>query len=197
MKRLITFGCSNTYGQALVNREQNVWGARVSQALDRKHINMGKPGASNKYIAYNIIDFDYRSDDLVFILWTFPERYTKLESKDKVYNFLPNYTNGQDDEPNEAYYAFIFSYFDCDFNNRAFMNYSLYFLKSKGIKFVNLFIKEEFHKYLDFQESIVKQDFKYFYHRYPKATDNLHLGEEGHLQFSKAIVGCLKENSYI
>ena len=191
MSRLITFGCSNTYGQGLVDREKNVWGACVSRALNRQHVNMGVPGSSNKYIAYNITKFEFLKEDLVLILWTFPERYTKIISEEDKYNFLPNFNDGQNDELNEVYYSYIFSYPDSDFDNRCYMNFSLYHLQNSGIKFYNLFIRSEFIKFIDNKENIIPHDFKTFYHKYPKGTDDLHLGDEGHIEFSKAIVDYL------
>lgn len=75
MKRLVTFGCSLTYGQHLDNREEQCWPAQLSKMLNIEMLNVSKPGASNKEIMYNILNFDFQEDDICIILWTNPHRW--------------------------------------------------------------------------------------------------------------------------
>jgi len=86
MSRLITFGCSYTYGEGLpdVKRIPIIdqpsspsklgWASLLSQNLGLELVNMGYPGSSNTEILYNILTFDFKEDDTVIIMWTHPVR---------------------------------------------------------------------------------------------------------------------------
>ena len=86
MSRLITFGCSYTYGEGLpdVKRIPIIdqpsspsklgWAHLLSQHLGLELVNMGFPGSSNTEILYNILTFDFKEDDTVVVMWTHPVR---------------------------------------------------------------------------------------------------------------------------
>ena len=86
MPRLITFGCSYTYGQGLpdiklmpftgypISSSKLGWAALLSQKLKLELINVSYPGASNIEILYNILTFNFNPDDIVVIMWTHPVR---------------------------------------------------------------------------------------------------------------------------
>lgn len=86
MKRLITFGCSLTYGQFLENREEECWPKKLANKLGVELINVSEPGASNKQIHYNILNFDFDNDDVCVILWTNPHRWIlyKQDGPEKI-----------------------------------------------------------------------------------------------------------------
>jgi len=81
MKRLIAFGCSNTLGEALPDCVANTdparnrpsvqaWPAQLSQRMRRECVNLGHGGASNKFIADRVLNFDFAAADCAVILWT-------------------------------------------------------------------------------------------------------------------------------
>lgn len=89
MNRLITFGCSLTYGAGLPdcmhlpsikntllffsnvdNPSKYSWPALLGQHLELEVVNLGQPGASNVEILYNILEFDYRPTDTVIVMWS-------------------------------------------------------------------------------------------------------------------------------
>ena len=76
--RLITFGCSLTYGQYLDDPITQGWPSQLSKKLQiKKVINISEPGASNKKILYNILNYNsWQDDDICVILWTNPYRWT-------------------------------------------------------------------------------------------------------------------------
>ena len=84
-RRLVTFGCSITYGHGLSdcitnNQEPGdvpsefSWPAVLSQSLDLELVNQGECGASNHKILCNILQYNFKPDDIVVIMWTFPDR---------------------------------------------------------------------------------------------------------------------------
>lgn len=83
MSRLITFGCSYTYGTGLpdcknwmFNKLHNFkpskmgWASLLADKLDLELVNESFPGSSNTEIMYNILKYDYHKDDTVVIMWT-------------------------------------------------------------------------------------------------------------------------------
>ena len=83
MARLITFGCSYTYGQSLpdcVNMpitdlisftpSQLGWPKLVADKLGVELINMAHPGSSNFEILYTLLEFKFEKDDIVVIMWS-------------------------------------------------------------------------------------------------------------------------------
>jgi hypothetical protein len=87
MSRLVTFGCSFTYGQGLPGCKigdnttkfastpsEYAWPVNLSKLLDIEVINKGIPGASNLEILFHILSFDFKHDDIVVIMWSFPDR---------------------------------------------------------------------------------------------------------------------------
>ena len=85
MSRLITFGCSMTYGHGLSdcfekdNKPGNApskfaWPEHLGRYLEKDVVNKSKPGASNLEILYHILNFEFEQDDTVVILWSFPSR---------------------------------------------------------------------------------------------------------------------------
>lgn len=145
MARLIAFGCSNTYGEGLVdcwdaikkrpgnNPSQYAWPSVLGELLGVDTvINLAVPGASNKRIWYDAISFEYEENDIVFLHWTFLDRDCFFGSapeigpwkikKDKISNF---------------YYSYMHTTLDrqFDFFNRT--DHMNRYLTSKNIKHYN------------------------------------------------------------
>lgn len=85
MNRLITFGCSHTYGVGLEDCQDTViggikipaskpsnkgWPRMVADALGLELVNMAWPAASNIEILYNILTFDFCESDTIVIMWS-------------------------------------------------------------------------------------------------------------------------------
>lgn len=86
-KRLIAFGCSFTYGQGLpdsivgnnydqfsLTPSNLAWPKILGEMTDREVINLGKPGASNLEILYHILNFNFKPNDQVIIMWSLTDR---------------------------------------------------------------------------------------------------------------------------
>lgn len=85
MSRLVTFGCSYTYGKGLEDCQdwpllhksmhsykpsQLGWPNQLSDKLGVGLVNKSYPGSSNLEILYEILQFDFKQDDIVVIMWS-------------------------------------------------------------------------------------------------------------------------------
>jgi hypothetical protein len=81
MSRLITFGCSYTYGHGLEdchiepkspgpNPSKYAWPNLLGQMLGLDVVNYSNPGASNIHILWKLLNFDFTDDDLCVIMWS-------------------------------------------------------------------------------------------------------------------------------
>lgn len=87
--RLVTFGCSYTYGAYLpdcITRLKNgsdcqgpeasklAWPQILGNLMNKTVVNKSTVGASNLEILYHILNFKFHNDDTVVVMWTFPNR---------------------------------------------------------------------------------------------------------------------------
>ena len=89
--RLIVTGCSQTYGHTLPdcyvadsqaddgvgiahNPSKMAFPQLVGDFLGLEVYNLSYPGASTRYMWYELVNFDYQPTDKVICVWTFPER---------------------------------------------------------------------------------------------------------------------------
>ena len=90
-KRLVTFGCSFTYGQGLPDcldietdgPSQMGWPALLAKKLDRELVNNSSPGSSNLEILHQILNFEFLEDDIAVVMWTVFDRDTIFHKADK------------------------------------------------------------------------------------------------------------------
>ena len=98
--RLITFGCSYTYGHGLPdchvppnqpgdNPSKYAWPYILGKKLKIPTINLSKCGASNREILYYIQNFSFSRSDIVVILWTYPMRDCIIDENGIAAQALP------------------------------------------------------------------------------------------------------------
>jgi len=88
MGRLVTFGCSYTYGSGLpdifvpgnqlypgAHPSEFAWPQLLANKLGLKCLNLASAGSGNKEILYKIITSDFEADDLIIIMWSHFPRY--------------------------------------------------------------------------------------------------------------------------
>ena len=191
MPRLITFGCSNTYGQALEDcyvtpsagftASKTAWPNTISNLLNCSEvINQSIPGASNKLIWKTIVDFNFKQDDLVIIMWSQVERHCFFPNDQHM--FIGPWIN---DKTNKFYYKVFYSENDSilDFFNKA--DHSKRYLDSLhlvnyhtavGPTTVNAIPKSPKWFSVDFMNTSLYtiRDF------HPKALDGRHPGQGAH-----------------
>jgi lysophospholipase L1-like esterase len=190
MKRLIVFGPSSSYGIGLENRDEEVWGAILSKKLGRKFINESVPGASNKLIAYKSLNFNFKKDDLVLILWSFPDRYTVLKSEKEFINFMPS----NKDENNISYYKNIHEDYDHVFMSKIFIDYTISKLNKNGIYPYSLFEGRSNSQLLIQKQTLIPIYSGDYDKGYPRAKDGIHIGIEGQIDFAEMLYKFFKKN---
>lgn len=102
MDRLITFGCSNTFGHGLPDcfippqhpgqePSKLAWPQILADKLNKECINMSSPGSSNLKILESILKFNFDSTDTVMVMWADPARdtiYTSPEENTTVAHWV-------------------------------------------------------------------------------------------------------------
>ena len=198
MSRLIAFGCSLTFGHGLPDchipprdpgytPSKYSWPAVLSSLLDRECINLANPGSSNKRIWKTIIDFDYTPSDIVFILWSYPERSAILNKND-----IQDIGPWMEDTVSKHYYESGYSKHDALVQSQLFISHANGFFKEKNITVYNLIVKKSFNHVFTLGGNTITHvplymcdDFRYYY---PKALDIHHPGDECHRVFAESIL---------
>ena len=196
---IVAFGCSNTYGEGLKDcwvdgKEASkpsklAWPQLLGNMFDRNVVNNSKPGCSNKYIEYSVLENEHiKENDIVVILWTYYDR-TTIYNEDKIpYRILPSDLRpGKGVVPNanlkntKFYYEKMHSNFDSwrDFYTR--LNNVRDYLDSKKIKNYH-FSCERDHPYVGITPKWNRVNLHNtpFDKGMPLALDNNHPGEESH-----------------
>lgn len=85
--RLVAYGSSPIDGTELPNRDKSLaFPARVAQALDLDYECRGKPLSSNTKIARKVLSGEYTDQDLVFVMFSAPNRY-EFKTEQGWHNF--------------------------------------------------------------------------------------------------------------
>lgn len=130
--RLVTFGCSFTYGDSLNNPNRESWPVLLSKMIGKKSVNKAIPGASNLEILNSILSFKFRATDSVIIGWTYCNR-------DIIFNgILPNTKIGPwlDQEIFENWVK-VHTAYDSRVRSGIYIHHANSYLKSLGIKTLN------------------------------------------------------------
>lgn len=216
MSRLITFGCSFTYGHGLedcllddnmpgLTPSQYAWPNILGKMLDREVVNLSMPGASNQHILHKILSTNFLETDFVVTLWTHFSRdiivfdkFQKFCNFDQCSNlfYLPigNWMLDQK-ETNKELTAIIEPYYiahnDSDqiYKKYLTLHHAESYFKSINVNHFSFGQLED----LGDISNIIK--FKHFYdldifkvlNDFPKANDNSHPGIEGHREIANQI----------
>jgi hypothetical protein len=197
MARLVAFGSSYTYGDGLPDTFPNnskpsrcAWPAVLAAELNLECVNMSSQGAGNKKIWHDILNFKFKPDDTVFILWAFSNRYTIFNSKSKFKNLLPWAIN--DSAEAVAYYHHIYTEYDAELSSKLYINHANNLILSKNITVHHLLLNKESKNLFELGGQTIKvipllfeESYK---EMYPLSLDNLHPGEECHREFVRDIL---------
>lgn len=199
MERLIAFGCSLTFGHGLpdcfippkdpgINPSNMGWPSILAECLGRKCINISSPGASNKKIWYDIINFDYQQNDIVFVLWSYIERSTIIHNNKMTFMgpWVPDQKN---------YYKEFYDQHDATVMSSLFVNHANMYLRQKNITTHNIIPGTRELPILTLGNDITKHipiyltDLRDYY---PLALDKRHPGVEFQTAYTKKILDFLK-----
>ena len=194
MKRLITFGCSLTYGYGLLDcyieggpgKVPSLlgWPSTVARHLGRECVNMSKPGVSNKFIWNRVVNFEFNSSDIVIIHWTYTNR-SCIFRKDGIEN-IGTWTG------HDEYYDKFYDDHDATVMSRLYLNHVNNFLETEDIEVHNIITNSKDLNLLNFKNEMVSSHIPLYISElkndYPLAEDNHHPGIECNLQCSKVIL---------
>lgn len=199
MKRLIAFGCSLTYGHGLADcyvdphypgpvASKLVWPEIVAQHLNRTCINMATPGSSNKRIWHNIVNFKFKKDDIVIILWSYQERFAILKNKDVV----EDVGRWMESDTPRAYYQHLHTEYDSLMQTKLYVSHANFILKDKAIPVYNLTVEKETTSIFKLPGHRVSHIPLYIWdnyrNKYPVAMDGTHPGVECNQVFAKDVL---------
>ena len=166
MSRLVAFGYSNTLGEGLPDYNddygpsKHAWPQLLGDKLGLSVVNLGKGGESNKFICSQVLDTDFKRNDLVVFMWTFFSRtcfFTEqglprriLPSQMDWWQWITRHKTTNEERSNLPkkrmkeirdeyklcmdYYEKYFSYFNSNYESYQQINFAKMYLDSKGIK---------------------------------------------------------------
>jgi hypothetical protein len=129
MSRLVTFGCSFTFGSELEYPNTESWPAVLGNLTNRTVVNNGNPGSSNLEILSSILSYKFRLDDLVVIGWTYCDRdiiFNKITANKKINHW-------QDKDLFEKW-AEIHSNHDSNIRSSMYIHHASLYLNSLNLK---------------------------------------------------------------
>lgn len=195
--RLVAFGCSNTFGHGLedcYNKENNgpswkpskfAWPNILAEKLDRQCINLSVPGSSNKIIWHTLLNTSFRFNDVVFVLWTFPERYCIITDNEGNHEEIALFHKTR---ASKSFYKYLHNETDMnvDLNNR--ISHSCLYLKSIGIKSYHAIYNYRDLTQLDWNAvPMLQTSFKDIQQKHPRALDKVHPGHEAHKEYARQL----------
>lgn len=155
------------------------WPEIVARELGLKCVNKSASGAGNKRIWYEISKFKFKPNDLVLILWSFPNRYTVINSSSDIKNLHHN----NDDNLSNAYYENLYDSYDSKIMSMLFVDHANRLLNDQGINFFQMTVKKRYW-YIFGKHSYLPITMDAYETLYPRASDNDHAGVDGHRAFA-------------
>jgi len=192
LSRLITFGCSHTFGEGLDNPNKESWPVKLSKLLDKPLINKGIGGCSNRKIQHNVIQTDFNKDDIVIILWTYADRYHFFTDEK---NEAPLINVWSKNKHSLNWYKYFHTEYNETFDNKTIVNQVNLYLKEKGIEPYNFLVSNEYQYYYDITNlKTIDIDFTHEYlNKYERSKDGWHMGSKGHKTLARDIYKRISE----
>jgi hypothetical protein len=167
--KLVTFGCSFTYGHGLSDciaddgsngptASEQAWPSVLGKLTGMKVDNVSEPGSSNLMITKAIVDYSkYTKDTVVVVMWSNNDRETIYKTGNEKLHMLPGFLDDTmpgtfwfDKDKNNfkktitTYYENYHEDWNATLNQTIRMNFVHAFLKNKGIK--NFHVHSEHHR---------------------------------------------------
>ena len=197
--RIIAFGCSNTYGHGLEDcwdqkltapgpePSKIAWPALLAKKFNCDVVNKSKPGASNKFIWQRILDFNFQTDDVCVVLWSYLDRWCVF-SNVRAYSLS---IGNEDDRKGKAYYKNVYEEKDHWIMSTSFMYTASLHLKENNITTAMCY-HDQFDKQSNYGtlnkynlSNLSSIDYNYYKNKYPLALDKAHMGPKAHERFAE------------
>lgn len=193
-KRLVTFGCSFTFGQYLEDcvppndkyPSSFTWAQLLADNLNLPVSNFSRPGASSKETWKTIIDTQLCSEDLVIIQWSPLDRWCIIE--EKYVDYIAPF-RAKNHYPSKAFFKFLHNSYDLQTDLNCRSDHISRYLNHLRVNNYHLLWKDE---YKDFIEPWNSTNFLPVYinkirKMFPPALDNSHPGPQAHEEFAYQI----------
>lgn len=206
--RLLSFGCSYTYGHGLVDcynkktgaagetPSKHAWPQLVATALELDCVNLSKPGASNKEIWWTITKQKYLSTDTVVILWSYPHRSAIIHNE----NDLQQLGYGFDDPVSQRFTNFLarhVSDYDFGVDGWMYIEFANKILQERKVKQIyNFVINYQCYELVNpnWLTTNVISDVQEFLLPIDLALDDRHPGTLANKKFAKRVTSIIKES---
>jgi len=162
-KRLIAFGCSHTFGEALFdnhpkneNPSQYAWRNILANKLNLKCLNLAERGSSNIRMWYRASNFSWEDSDIAIFMWTYPERTQFFELEKTQERLALTYTRALiphfghhtirpdiNTKFSNAYYKNYYFEYHHYLQLYLYANHIKYYLDNKKIKNYHLFYSDK------------------------------------------------------
>lgn len=141
--RLVTFGCSNTFGQSLkdtldqnLNPSNYAWPSNLAKLLNVECCNLAECGISNRKIWYKIVNSNFYKRDIVVILWTYSHRTSIIQNTENHIRLIPSYAHKKNApdfglyQLNKQYYKYFFNEYNLQQETFLLINHAKTYLDS-------------------------------------------------------------------
>jgi hypothetical protein len=194
LTRLITFGCSLTYGHGLPDcfepplnpgptQSKLGWPNIVSACKEMSLTNISQCGIGNRQIMHNILNFKFDKSDTVVILWTNPYRWCRIYE-----DHVEDIGTWQKTKIASVFTEYMSDEYDCLVSTSHNMHLADYHLKNIGINPIHIISSRTFFKDFTWNNiSLENFDFK-LREKYPPALDGKHPNLEAHQEFADLVI---------
>ena len=193
MSRLVTFGCSHTYGMGLEDPSKEAWPHVLGKLIGKeKVVNKGNTGASIKEITHTAFNFKFLPTDTVVILWTHLNRYC-ITGKERCIRINPWFVDK--DSLSDYYYKNVHTEYDDMFQSRSFILSTEYVIREKVDSLYHAFSDGKVLNLLSHHLKSKNYHKKHFTRllKYGLALDNSHLGAKANEIFAKEVCDFINE----
>jgi len=191
MSRLITFGDSFTYGHHLVDNNTQAWPAVLGTIMNLPVVNVAQPGSSNVEILAEILNFEFKDNDLVIIGWTFVERdivfkkeFFRIGEGKPVYHGGNHRLQAWNDDPMSKQWLNIYTDYDMSIKSGLHIHHAELYLDSLALKQYHFLSHmqscnpfENTPTWIKEPKSLIKH---LMFDKIDLATDNSHPGAKSH-----------------
>jgi hypothetical protein len=204
VNRLVTFGCSHTYGMGLKDCYNRItkfagdepsmyaWPQLLANKLHLECVNCSRPGNSCKGIWNDIVSENLTSADIVIVMWTHASRWCIIRDDE-----IEDIAFYMDSPTSNTYYKTYYDKQDANIDLNLRMSHVSMYLNSKDIKNYHAVYKDTDFQRIEFNTANIIDTVPSLNNlklKYPKGSDNKHPGEQAHAEFADNLFEKLKEH---
>jgi len=211
MQRLVTFGCSFTYGEGLKDcwipvgetmgpghtASKYAWPQLVANKLNCDVLNQGWGGASNKYIWHKMLHTELNNNDIVVFLWTYHNRMCFFDHSDKHSRIIIQDIDNKNQSIEKRklaklYFRHIYREYDSVIDMWNRINFSKLYLDNHNIKNYHFILEKNLEWPVPDWNCTDYIPIDFNKDNYPLAEDNKHPGEEAQSVVADRIFDMIK-----